>query len=84
MKKLRNLGKSLSRYQQSKITGGLNEAQCCSTAQCSVFQQSTGHTYYGTCGVIGGGAGVQICECDTQIGVYEPSGGTSHCVVPCS
>jgi len=81
---LANIQGKLTRNEMKKIMAGSGGR--CSTSSCSL--NVNGRIYYGTCGFYGGmgpggsplGMGA-LCECQTSYGIYQPSGGQSHCVV---
>lgn len=78
-------GSILTRSQMKQILGGnVSEGGTCScrvNLECSVFNSSTGKTHPGNCDANwGGGSGTFMpCGCSTDLGPYQPSGGTSHC-----
>ncbi len=73
----------LTRSQLKQILGGKVDGSvhpdACSSGPCTVYDN--GQTYSGTCGLYDMGGGLYVCECETALGFYNPTGGTSHCNV---
>ena len=75
---LANIQGKLSRTEMKNIMAGSGPSGYYS-GDCSLYDSSTGTTYYGTCGLFPNGDGTDNCECVTTYGPYVPSSGTSAC-----
>jgi len=75
---LANIQGKLSRAEMKNIMAGSGGGSC-GGGTCSVYDSNSGITYSGTCGYSDMGGGLQLCECRTSLGFYNPQGGTSHC-----
>jgi len=81
------IGRTLSPAEQKHVLGGFEDPGTggCATSQCSVYDGSTGTTYYGDCGYVpmpGFPPPTARCECDTELGYYDlPPGRMPSCTV---